>query len=354
MNFLRGFCGSVAFLSLGILALNPHTVVEIQNHFDEAPVLPIIDVPVAPPVKPPSLPVTRDPDPNDLPRLDGFETIAKNDPWIGAGPCSVNIFNSPKTLADLGVRENGPLLDTPLTTHASQSIVNQPTYLFQSKNGITLKLVKPVIEYYDVSGRDFREVQNDIFDRRPLEKLRQSSGDDQKSQSSQPTKNTNIRVTRAADIFSPTSLSYTLTGMRNHYRLVVRQTVMTTGYLVTLPRWKEYKIASSSNQQKWDDFFCNVAHHELGHLQIRLHMLAETLDGYAALPPAQSFEEMESLAIDYRKTINSRIQARQDAYHIYNGGGMRRGMTELPYAKLPFPWLRANITEFKTAEQSPE
>ena len=348
MKFLREFCGSVAFLSLAFLAFNPHIVVELQSVLHQKTVLPLIETPEVPSLKPPSLPITIDPDLENLPRLDGFEKIAKNDSWVSLAPCSIDIFNPPEALMDLESRENGPLLDTPLTTYGNQTIVNQPTYLFKSKNGVTLKLVKPVIEYYDVSGRNFQEVQNDIFDRRPLEKLRQSTGEPPDSQSSQPIKNKTLRVTRAADIFSPTSLSYTLTGSRDRYRLVVNKTVMTTAYLVTLPRWKQYEIASDANKQKWDDFFCNVAHHELGHLQIRLDILAETLDGYAALPPAQSFDEMEDLAVEYRKKINRRIQARQDAYHIYNGGGMRRGMTERPYAQLPFPWLRdANLQEIQ-------
>jgi hypothetical protein len=60
---------------------------------------------------------------------------------------------------------------------------------------------------------------------------------------------------------------------------------------------------------------------------------------------------MEMITVEYRKDISARVQTRQDAYHVYNDGGVRRGMIELPYAELPFPWLEK--PEVKTAEQSP-
>ena len=153
------------------------------------------------------------------------------------------------------------------------------------------------------------------------------------------------RATVVADILSPTSLSYTLSGARDRYRLLVNRTVMTTAYLVTLPSWRNYDAASARDKARWDDFLCNAAHHELGHLRIRLDILAETLDGYASLPPAQSSEEMEEITVEYRTEISERVQARQSAYHIYNGGGTRRGMIELPYAELPFPWLEEPLPE---------
>lgn len=342
MKFARGFIFSLMFAALALLAFNPHLVVKIQDSFRFAPE----NTPYRPLERtqrvPPKLPETPDPVAGNLPRLKDFEKIAKDDPWIGDAPCSVNIFDAPLSLSGLGVREDGPILSEPITATDGQAIINQPTFLYRSENGITLKLVQPVVDYYDVSGRRFRDAQNDIFDRKPLEKIRQSVDEIptfQTHDQDEDIARENIRVTRAADIFSPSSLSYTVSGSRERYRLLINKTVMTSAFLVTLPRWENYGTAAQKDKAQWDDFFCNVAHHELGHLRVRLDILAETLDGYASLPPAQSSEEMKGVTIDYRKEISARVQDRQDAYHIYNGGGLRRGMTELPYAELPFPWL---------------
>lgn len=257
------------------------------------------------------------------------------------------MFSAPQTLSGLSPRITGPRLTDPIKVSASQSIKDQPTYLYQSENGITLKLVKPVITYYDVTGRTYRDTQNYVFLKRPLEKLRQSDAESNGEDNSK-TKG-NKRAVTLADIFSPSLLSYRISGSRDRFKLDVKETVLTSSFLITLPRWTTYDKASQKDQNKWDDLLCNAAHHELGHLRIRLDMLAETLDGYAKLPPAQSYKEMEELVIDYRKDISTHIQTRQDAYHIYNGGGTRRGMVELPYAELPFPWLEK--PDVKTAEQ---
>jgi len=351
MKHVRGFLFSLAFIGLSLLAFNPHIVVEIEKQSQRTPRIASF-TPLTPAKQNPTqLPITAEPDREKLPRFDGFEKLAKYDTWIGTAPCRPDIFEPPMALPGLGPRANGPILTKAMNAAAGQPIVNQPTYLFKSENGITLKLVKPAIEYYTVHGREYGEAKNDIFDRRPLEILRQTDQDTSQPQSNRRP-NKDSRVTRAADIFSPTNLSYTVSGSRGRYRLVKNETVLTSAFLITLPRWRHYNVASAKDQEKWDDFFCNVAHHELGHLRIRLDILAETLDGYSDLPPAYSSDEMKRIIIDYRKEISVRVQDRQDAYHIYNDGGLRRGMTELPYAELPFPWLE--IPEIKTVEQSPE
>lgn len=359
-GFIVSFLSAAAFAGLAWLAFNPHWVGQIQDKFTErkTEIIPeekaANNLPDAPTgvlkSGPAKLPVTEIPDPDDLPRLENFDDIAKQDFWIGETPCGEEIFEAPKTLAGLGERTNGPLLTQAIKASDGQSIVNQPIFLFKSPNGITLKLVQPKIDYYEVTGRRFRNTQKDIFDRRPLENMR-ASENDMSTSSSESETNKKTRVTRTADVFSPSTLSYTVSGSRDRYRLVKNKTVMTSAFLVTLPRWKTYDDASAAEQAKWDDFFCNVAHHELGHLRIRLDILAQTLDGYAALPPARSSEEMKDIIVDYRKDISARVQDRQDAYHIYNEGGLRRGMTELPYAQLPFPWLET--PDVKTAEQLP-
>ena len=353
MKYVRGFLFSLAFAGLAFLAFHPHVVVKIQDTLSSTPKIgPFVPPEISRP-DPPKLPDTPEPDTDNLPRLKGFEAIAKTDAWIGDAPCSVDIFDAPLSLPGLGERQDGPVQSEPITASDNgQVIQNRPTFLYKSENGITLKLVEPAVEYYDVSGLRFRDVRNDIFDRKPLEKLRQSIDKIPPTQiddlgSDLPLEN--IRVTRAADIFSPSSLSYTVSGSRERYRLLINQTVMTSAFLVTLPRWKTYGTAAPREKAKWDDFFCNVVHHELGHLRIRLDILAGTLDGYASLPPAHSAEEMKSITIEYRTDISDRVQDRQDAYHIYNGGGIRRGMTELPYDQLPFPWLEPA----KTAVEAP-
>ena len=301
------------------------------------------------PREPITLPDTKIPDIQNLPRLEIYKTIAKNDPWIGDTPCGEEIFNAPKSLASLGPRQDGPLLTKPITAGDGKIIVNQPTFIYKSETGVTLKLVQPVVTYYSVSGRRYRDAQTYIFDERPLDSQRRGAADI--SSEDKPTHG-QLRVATIAGILSPSLLSYTISGSRERYRLLVNQTELTAAFHVTLPRWKHYNVASARDKAKWDDLLCNAAHHELGHLRIRLDILAETLAGYADLPPAQSRAEMESLVINYRKDISKRVQDRQDAYHIYNEGGLRRGMTERPYAELPFPWLQD--TEPKTAEQSPE
>ena len=277
--------------------------------------------------------------------------MAKNDKWIGNTPCGVEIFDAPLTLSGLGPRQKGPLLIDPIKTKYGRIIINQPTYHYMSKNGITLKFVQPVIEYYDVSGRRYKDAQDDIFDRKPVETLKRVRSKSPTTISKVEKPDGKKRRTTVGHILSPSRLSYTITGSRDRYRLAVNKTTLTSAYYVTLPRWKTYAIASDADKAKWDDFLCKISHHELGHLRIRLDIFAETLDGYAALPPAQSYKEMEQLVIDRRKDIRTRIDDRQDIYHIYNNGGLRRGMTELPYAELPFPWLLPESSEIKTAEQ---
>lgn len=303
------------------------------------------------PQTPLDLPTTRIPDIKNLPHIPNFEKIARNDPWIGPIPCSEHMFFAPTSLPMLSPRISGPRQTEPIKSTNTQWIKDQPTYLYKSERGVTLKLVKPVVEYYDLNGQRYRDVQNDMFSRRPLERLRETEARSSSDIQEEIEKTGNGKAVTLADISSPSSLSYRISGLRDRYKLDVKNTVLTSSFLITLPRWTNYDQASERDQRKWDDLLCNAAHHELGHLRIRLDMLAETLDGYADLPPAGSFKEMEEIVIAYRKDINARVEARQDAYHIYNGGGTRRGMTELPYADLPFPWLEN--PEIKTAEQLP-
>ncbi|MEP3655937.1 MAG: DUF922 domain-containing protein [Litorimonas sp.] len=353
MKHVRGFLFSLAFIALAWLAFNPQTVVKIQGALGISSETSVQKAIARPPIKPPVLPETATPDSDNLPRINTIESYARNDPWIGEAPCSVDVFDAPDRLPGLGPREIGPILDTPLSANDNYTIKDQPTFLYKSENGVTLKLVQPVFDYYEVSGRRFRDAQKDIFDRQPLRDLQRS----ETISSDTPARTTRTRSATLAFIHSPTSLTYMLTGSRDRYRLAPQQTVLTSAFLVTLPRWTSYETARPSDQARWDDLFCNAAHHELGHLRIRLDILAETLDGYASLPPAASYDEMETITVDYRKDIGDRVQKRQDAYHVYNGGGIRRGMIELPYADLPFPWLESSqaegLDDVKTAEQLP-
>jgi len=180
-------------------------------------------------------------------------------------------------------------------------------------------------------------VSDDLFQRRPLDTLRQSQFDksDEKTENS-----TEKKSTTAADIVGPISLKTSIGGHKDRFEIYPKQTEFTIGFLVTLPQWKNYAFATTEDQLKWDDLFCSTAHHELGHLRIRLDIIAATLNGYAALPPAKSYDEMLDIFKKYTAEITAIIDERQDIYHIYNGGGARRGMGELPYADLPFPWLQ--------------
>jgi predicted secreted Zn-dependent protease len=338
MKHLGGLLFSLLFAALALLAFNPYLVVRIQNEISFLWIDPPEKAPTNIPQTPIKLPDTQTPDAENLPRLPNTDLIAKNDPWIGDSPCRLDIFDAPETLRGVGQRLAGPLQTTPISAHENYIIQNQPTFLYKSQNGVTLKLVQPVFEYYEVSGRRYRHAQKDIFDRQPLKAVSQSKHVSPDT----PSQNTGSRTATLAFIHSPTSLSYTLSGSRDRYRLLPRQTVLTSAFLITLPRWTSYDTARPADQAKWDDLFCNAAHHELGHLRIRLDILAETLDGYAALPPASSYDEMEMITIEYRTEISARVQTRQDAYHVYNDGGVRRGMIELPYAELPFPWLETS------------
>jgi len=337
MKHVRGFLVSLLFAAFAFLAFKPLLIVDIQSKvspfFEDASF-------IAPEIvsrEPPDLPETPKPDAENLPRIENFERIAKHDVWVGDSPCGEDIFSAPLSLPGLGPRQDGPFLANPITAGDNQIIVNQPTFLFKTESGVTLKLVQPVISYYDVSGRRFRDARKYIFDRQPLDSQR-LAGEEVRPE----TRRGRLRVATVAGILSPSSLSYTISGSRDRYRLVVNKTELTSAFLVTLPRWKNYGTASASDRSKWDDLLCNAAHHELGHLRIRLDILSETLDGYAGLPPAHSRAEMESLTVEFRKEISGRVQDRQEAYHVYNGGGTRRGMTELPYADLPFPWLETD------------
>ena len=374
---MRRFLLSLAFIGLILLAFNPFFVVKFQEALDFSAENDLRDDPepkdsdpknisdprsevrphdVVEPEAPaetvqpesPIFPETAEPDTENLPHILDYQKIAKNDTWIGSAPCGEDIFDPPESLTGLGPRKAGPLLTRPMSTSYDAVINNQPTYLYKSKSGITLKLVHPLIQYYDVSGRQYRDAKEDIFGRQPLKALREGSPEYSPEIYDRSDINNSGGSTRgvvAGDIFSPTSLQYALAGVNDRFRIVIGKTVMTSAYMVTLPRWKNYKIASPEDKAKWDDFFCYAAHHELGHLRIRLDIMAETLEGYASLPPASSFEEMEEITTEYKKTINAHIQDRQDAYHIYNGGGTRRGMIELPYAELPFPWLETALLE---------
>lgn len=286
----------------------------------------------------PSFPRTTKPDPENLPRIDGFEDIAKNDDWIGDTPCGKDVFAAPLSLPGLEPREDGQLLIEAMTTNNGQKIINERTFLYKSPSGATLRLVEPVVHYYQVSGLNFREAHKDIFDRKPLK-----SSKVYRTQSTDTT--ATRKTTTLANIASPTSLSYMLYGSGDQYRITTEDVILTSGYLVTLPRWANYEMASNTDKMKWDDLLCSAAHHELGHLRIRLDILAETLEGYNNFPVGKSKEDLKQLAEAYQLEVNEHIQDRQDAYHIYNGGGIRRGMIELPYAKLPFPWLENVVPE---------
>ncbi|GGX67209.1 hypothetical protein GCM10011309_16080 [Litorimonas cladophorae] len=345
---VRGFLLSVSFAGLIFLAFNPYVVVDLQDALglSDSGVTVEVEEPdqSAPPppkqIDAPVLPITAVPDSERLPRIEGFDQIAKHDLWIDDAPCGVDIFETPRSLSGLGPRQDGGPLTDPLKAVSAQDILNQPTYRFESRNGVTLRVVEPVVKYYQVTGRSFREAQSDIVKRKPLDESRNYDIDPDLIS---PDREGNIAT--LANILSPTLLSYTTFGSRDHYRLLAGQTELTSAFVITLPAWKNYEDASAKDQAKWDDLVCNASHHELGHLRIRLDILAETLDGYAALPPAQTRAELGQLTADYRAEINARIDNRQDAYHIYNGGGLRRGMIELPYAELPFPWLSDRETE---------
>ncbi len=369
MKHVRGFLLSSAFAGLVLLAFNPHLTVKIQEGlgFPSAydPAAPLDPNPVPPAEaaadiaqkNPLVLPTTPMPDTDNLPRLSNYKSIPKHDPWIGETSCGREIFNPPERLPGLGPRKVGPVLSQPMTTLHKDTINNQPTSLYKSRSGVTLKLVLPLVKYYDVSGRRYKDAQNDIFDRQPLRTLREAKADyspDIYNPVDESDHNEGLRSAIVGDIFSPTTLTYGISGARDRFRIRINQTVLTSAFIVTLPRWENYDTASAADKAKWDDFFCNAAHHELGHLRIRLDMTAETLEGYANLPPAYSFDEMKAYVIDYQKDIDARIDERQAVYHIYNGGGSRRGMIELPYAELPFPWLKTQSHPIKTVEQSPE
>ncbi len=336
---MRRFLLSLVFIGLVLLAFNSYIIFKTQNSPSLAPETEADFVSEKTERTLKNLPDTTQPNPENLPRLKGYETIAKNDKWIGDVPCDEDIYDAPLSLPGLGPRKNGPFLIDPIKTKYGRKIINQRTSLYKSKNGITLKYVQPVIEYYDVSGRRYRDAKKDLFDRKPIETLKLERISSSRNIPNRKSPDGKKRITTVGNILSPSRLSYTITGSRDRYRLVVNKTVLTSSFYVMLPRWENYEAASDADKEKWDDFVCKTTHHELGHLRIRLDIFSETLDGYSALPPAQSHKEMEQLIKDYRKDIRARIDDRQKAYHIYNNGGVRRGMTELPYADLPFPWL---------------
>ncbi|WP_427453310.1 DUF922 domain-containing protein [Litorimonas sp. WD9-15] len=390
---MRGFLFSLAFMGLFLLALNPQFVVKIETglfpsqtdsietttqkpapsietRVDILPEKPVIETPPPPPQKPASVPVvekpvtpdpqfipvstprldpkiipavekrslpkipqTDIPDESELPVLPNFDEVATDDDWIGETPCGIEIFDIPNRLANLGPRERGEVQTEPLISSMGSKLIGQPSYVFKSENGITLRVVEPLVEFYNVRGETYREAQDDIFSRKPLEIIRAS-----RPNNSPHIKTSSPGAVTLADILSPTAMSYTLSGLDNRYDVVVDRTRVTSGFLITLPRWESYKTASTSDRAKWDDLLCNAAHHELGHLRIRLDILAETVDEYALFGTGSEDELADKIG-NYREAVEASIQTRQDVYHIYNGGGLRRGMVELPYAELPFPWL---------------
>jgi len=354
MKPIRGFLLSSAFIGLAFLAFNPKIAIDIQNKFDATSKTISIDDAGIPDRKPIVIPKTNTPDKDNLPKLANIDAYKKNDLWIAPTPCETDIFDAPLSLSGVSQRQKGPFLIDPIKTKFQRRIINQPTHLYKSKSGVTLKYVRPVIEYYDVSGLRYKDAKKDIHKRKPIETLRRA-----RSEFSQKTKSGNktdkkTKTTIVGSILYPSRLSYTIIGSRDRYRLNKTQTVITAAYYIMLPRWKNYGAAALSEQEKWDDFFCKVANHELGHLRVSLDLTAETLEGYAELPPAHSFDEMEEIVKTYRRKIYKRVRERQDAYHIYNGNGGRRGMRERPYVELPFPWLETHPAETKTVEQSPE
>ncbi len=381
---VRGFLLSVPFAGLVFLAFNPMLVVDLQERFNlsqrdvtieriepDTPIslvpefeglvevddvdvgptdvgLPDVETPVienkakvqtpaeTPPLMPLRggvIPTTAKPDINNLPRIDGFVLIEEDDLWVGDMSCGEDIFDLPVTLSGVGPRRNGTLFTESMETIDSEDIRNQPTYLYKSENGVILRVVDPVVKYYPAYGRRFRDAHKDIIDRKPLDSLQDQTTEGELGATQDK------KTATLANISSPTLLTFTSYGSRDHFRLMTGKTMLTAAFIVTLPRWTTYDIASPDEKAKWDDMICNAAHHELGHLRIRLDILAETLDGYAALPSATSSKALEALTTDYRADINASVNERQDAYHIFNGDGIRRGMTEVPYAELPLPWI---------------
>lgn len=390
---MRGFLFSLAFMGLFLLAINPQFVVQTENSLlppqkvpiesaTQKPLVPentiaemnveepviktpppapqrpakisVVEKPVSPdpqftPTSPtrldpkvipaverkslPTLPQTRVPDASNLPVIPNFDQLASDDDWIGPTPCGIEIFNIPNRLVNLGPRNTGEILTEPLVTTIGSKLVGQPSYIFKSENGITLRVIEPLVEYYNIRGETYRAAQKDIFSRKPLEIIRAS-----RPNGTSGIQNPNSDAVTLADILSPTALSYTVSGRNDKYDVVTDRTRVTSGFLITLPRWEDYDRATPADRAKWDDLLCNAAHHELGHLRIRLDILAETVDGYAHFGTG-SEDELANKISEYREAVGDRIEARQNIYHIYNGGGLRRGMVELPYVELPFPWL---------------
>ncbi len=351
MKLLHGFLFCSTCLGLALFASHPRIIANIQSKFNAAYKTILIDDVVIPERKPFVIPKTNPPDENNLPKIKNIDDFKKNDLWIAPTPCEEDIFDAPLSLSGLSPRQKGPFLTEPIKTKFQRRIINQPTYLYKGRSGITLKYVKPVIEYYDVSGLRYKDAQKDIHKRKTIETLRRARSEFPQETERENNANEKTKSTVVGSINYPYRLSYTMIGLRDHYGLNPTETVMTTAYYIMLPRWKNYDTAASSEQKKWDDFFCKVANHELGHLRINLDLIAETLEGYAALPLARSFDEIEGIVKTYQKKVRKHIQDRQDAYHIYNGNGDRRGMRERPYMELPFPWLQSENTEIKTVEQ---
>jgi len=356
---------SLAFIGLVLLAFNPNFVVGLQQKIFKAPDIssekapevktspetsqsegphtetqkpetesPQKDTPVSRPPKPAIFPKTANPNPDDLPRLKGYENIPKGDPWIDDAPCGLEILEPPEILPSLSSRRNGEKIRNPDMFEAYDETLNQESYLYSSADGVTLRLVQPIIKYYDVKGRNFRAAQKDIFDRQPLKPSEKNETGPQN-----PGKQ-NRRTVVLANIAYPISISYIVTGRKNKSRLLPEDVVISVANIVTLPRWTNYRLASSADKEKWDDLFCNAIHHEFGHLRIHLDLISETLNGYAYLPSDVSTDEITKAVAEYSKEVSAAVEKRQNAYHLYNGGGLRRGMIERPYAALPFPWLK--------------
>lgn len=263
---------------------------------------------------------------DNLPEIPNLNRLKRGDVWIGETPCGPEIYDVPETLPGLGSRQKGDLVTKSLSDNTETNFLGATTHIYKTPKGSRLRLVKPQVQYYDATGQTFRDVRRDLQTRKPLDKSEREDGRFTLGHIQSPSQ-TNYRYSRLGPKWRD-----------GDYRIVAESFLLTSAYEITLPRWIEYNKASAADKSRWDDLFCMATHHELGHLRIQLDLLAETLEGYENLsgPTSEAFTDAVS---SYSDAVSERIQNRQDLYHIYNDGGVKRGMIELPYAELPFPWL---------------
>lgn len=252
-------------------------------------------------------------------------TAQRVEQWNGPYPCRAYSLDIPTTLPRLGRVSSSESFSGTVTNKSKIFHHGDEAKTFTTKEGLKLVIIGPKVSYYIASANDFQEAKTFI-------------------RKAQPLGTTIIREDKEVTV---------LARMRNTWSMTIRSTknpntgtysldkdrfIFRYSYEIQLPYWTNYYSATSSDQTKWNKYFCRRLNHERGHLLIELDMLDRNMHRFDDLK-GSSHADLTAKTRALRDEILAKKKNRQTQYHILSDYSTKEGWYELPYEELPFPWL---------------